>query len=178
MTSFRLYGLKNTPVITTMQWCYSHLTFDVIIFEPVFWLVMPMVYAEWWFDRVKGEQLLYQARFCINDRHDQSENSPGPMGIASLLSCLPFCQRKAILLFFSQTLTSKKYFSTYARAQNITSSILNIVIFTPAANSQLSHSSQLILWEMFLAKYRSELHTQIEISEKKFDLNWGKCTCY
>ena len=44
---------------------------------------MPVVYAEW-FDRVKGEQLLYQARFCINDRHNQSENSPGPMVIASL----------------------------------------------------------------------------------------------
>ena len=45
---------------------------------------MPVVYPEW-FDRVKGEQLLHQARFCINDTHDQSENSPGPMGIASLL---------------------------------------------------------------------------------------------
>ena len=65
------------------QRCYSHLTFGVIVFEPVFWLVMPVVYAEW-FDRVKGEQLLCQARFCINDRHDQSENSPGPMVIASL----------------------------------------------------------------------------------------------
>ena len=53
-------------------------------------MVMPVVYAEW-FDRVKGKQLLYQARFCMHGRHDQSENrSNGPMGIASLF---PGCVR-------------------------------------------------------------------------------------
>ena len=54
---------------------------------------MPVVYAEW-FDRAKGKQLLYQARFCTHDRHDQSENrlknnnTKSQMGIASLCTSM------------------------------------------------------------------------------------------
>ena len=70
ITAQRLFKISFVHYRAVHQSCHFLVTFCVIVFEPVCWLAVPVVYS------VSGVALLllYRTRFYIHDRHDQSAN--------------------------------------------------------------------------------------------------------